>query len=147
MIFSALLWLQAYSQVVTISPMLLAAPKIETNETKNDSRVPYDPYICMVWNVYDEIPWKTSMWKLNPSLKISPTWETGTLLCKDGLKQLKVCLLSQTNNRTATPSDMKQRNFKIPLLVLHPSKNHEYKIYIMKLTNNIIQMYIKKVPH
>ena len=27
-----------------------AAPKIETNETKNDPRVPYDHATCMVWN-------------------------------------------------------------------------------------------------
>ena len=40
---------------------------------KNGSRVPYDPNTCMVWNIYDEIPWKPSMWKLNPSLKRSPT--------------------------------------------------------------------------
>ena len=68
------------------SPMLIVAPIIDTNETKNDPRVPYDPDTCMVWNVSDEMPWKPSMWKLNPSLKRSPTHKTGTLLCKDELK-------------------------------------------------------------
>ena len=71
---AALLWLQPSSQVVNKSPMLLVATAIETNETKNDPSVPYDPeYTCMVSNFYDEMPWKPSMWKLNTSLKMSPT--------------------------------------------------------------------------
>ena len=61
MVVSALLWLQSYSQVVNKSPMLLIAPKIETNETKNDPRIPYDHDTCMVWNVYDGIPWNPRM--------------------------------------------------------------------------------------
>ena len=48
MIFSALLLLQSTSQVANQSPMPLVAPKIETNETKKDPRVPYDPYTCIV---------------------------------------------------------------------------------------------------
>ena len=55
------------------SPMLLAAPKIETNETKNDPKVQYDPDTWMVWNDYDEMPWTRSMWKMNPSLKMYST--------------------------------------------------------------------------
>ena len=43
MLAATLLWLKSSSQVVTKSPMLLVAPKIETNVTKNDSMVPYDP--------------------------------------------------------------------------------------------------------
>ena len=87
------------------------------------------------------------MGKLNPYFKRSPTQDIGTLLCKDELKQLKVGLLSRTNYRTATLSEMKPSNARIPLLVFQPYKNHEYKISIMKIHNNIIQMYIKKIPH
>ena len=43
------------------------------NVTNLMKYVLYDPDTCMVWNVYDEIPWKPRMWKLNPSLKRSPT--------------------------------------------------------------------------
>ena len=69
------------------------------------------------------------------------------MLCKYELKQLKVGFISQTNNQTATPSEMKPSNTKIPFLVLHPYKHHEYKIWIVKVHNNIIQMYIKNLPH
>ena len=42
-LYPAILRLQSSSQVMNKSPMLLVAPTIETNETKNDPRVPYDP--------------------------------------------------------------------------------------------------------
>ena len=38
MFVASLLWLQSPSQVVTQSPLLLATPKIETNETKNKNK-------------------------------------------------------------------------------------------------------------
>ena len=48
MLVVALLWFQSSSQVVNKSPMMLVAPTIETNETKNDPGVSYDPDTCMV---------------------------------------------------------------------------------------------------
>ena len=45
------------------------------------------------------------------------------------------------------PPKLKLANTWIPLLVFHPYKHHEYKIYIMKSHNNIIKVYINKLPH
>ena len=65
---------------------------------------------------------------ITPSKNMFLVEETIPIGCKDELKQLKVGILSQTKNQSVCPSEMKPGNTRIPWLVLHPYKHHEYKI-------------------